>query len=371
MNNSKTDKIWTISPANKIEGEAIWQLERAGALPGMLRAVGLPDLHPGKGAPVGAAFFTDGMVYPYLIGNDLGCGMALWKTSLKSGRFKPEKIQKRLHGLEEPWTGDAAAWLGDYGVKQVSDEYAIGSIGLGNHFAELQTICDVHDENACTSAGIASDIVYLLIHSGSRTKGDILLRKHVDKHRDAGLDTSLAEGKEYLEQSKECLRWAHANRALIACRILDLIGAEGVEISDHPHNFVESAIIGDIKGLIHRKGATPADRGMTVIPGSRGSLSYIVQPIPTESSLNSVAHGAGRKWARSECKDRLRDRYSARSLTRTDLGSLVICDDKDLLFEEAPMAYKNIDNVIMEMKDAGLVRVIATLKPLITYKVRR
>jgi release factor H-coupled RctB family protein len=371
MDHGKTDKVWTISPVNKIEGEAIRQLEKAGSLPGMLRAVGLPDLHPGKGAPVGAAFFTDGMVYPYLLGNDVGCGMALWKTSLKSGRFKPEKTQKRLHGLEEPWSGDTGAWLGDYGVKQVSDEYALGTIGLGNHFAELQTLAEILDEDACTSAGIESGSVYLLIHSGSRTKGDLLLRKHVDKYRDAGLDTSFAEGKEYLAQNDECQRWANANRALIAWRVLDLIDAEGSEISDHPHNFVESKTIGGIKGLIHRKGAAPADRGITVIPGSRGSLTYIVQPIVTEESLNSVAHGAGRKWARGECKDRLRDRYSAQSLTRTDLGSLVICEDKDLLFEEAPMAYKNIEHVITEMKDAGLIREIATLKPLITYKVRR
>ena len=278
MNHGKTDKIWTISPANKIEGEAIRQLERAGSLPGMLRAVGLPDLHPGKGAPVGAAFFTDGMVYPYLLGNDVGCGMALWKTSLKSGRFKPEKTEKRLHGLDEPWGGDAGAWLGDYGVKQVSDEYALGTIGLGNHFAELQTLVDVNDEDACTGAGIESGKVYLLIHSGSRTKGDILLRSHVDKHRDAGLDTSLAEGQEYLEQNDECLRWAHANRALIAQRILGLIDADGVEISDHPNNFVESATIGAIKGLIHRKSAASADRGITVIPGSRGSLTYAASP---------------------------------------------------------------------------------------------
>ena len=143
MNHGKTDKIWTISPANKIEGEAIRQLERAGSLPGMLKAVGLPDLHPGKGAPVRVAFFTDGMVYPYLLGNDVGCGMALWKTSLKSGRFKTEKTVKCLHG----------PWLGDYGVKQINDEYALGTIGLGNHFAELQTLVDVHDEDACGGPG--------------------------------------------------------------------------------------------------------------------------------------------------------------------------------------------------------------------------
>ncbi|MFH1147094.1 MAG: RtcB family protein [Pseudomonadota bacterium] len=85
----------------------------------------------------------------------------------------------------------------------------------------------------------------------------------------------------------------------------------------------------------------------------------------------SLAHGAGRKWNRSAGKERLRSRCSADSLLRTDLGGWVICEDKDLLFEEAPLAYKNIDIVINDMVEAGLVSIIATFKPVLTYKTRR
>ena len=60
------------SPKNWIEGEAIKQLQNTAKFPGMEMAVGLPDLHPGKGSPIGAAFFTKNILYPYLIGNDIG-----------------------------------------------------------------------------------------------------------------------------------------------------------------------------------------------------------------------------------------------------------------------------------------------------------
>ena len=89
-----------------------------------------------------------------------------------------------------------------------------------------------------------------------------------------------------------------------------------------------------------------------------------------EGSGWSVAHGAGRKWARTDARARLERQHSIESLQRTDLGGRVICEDKDLLFEEAPQAYKNIDMVIQDLVDAGLVEVVATLRPLITYKVR-
>ena len=111
---------------------------------------------------------------------------------------------------------------------------------------------------------------------------------------------------------------------------------------------------------------------MLVIPGSRGSLSYLVSPIGDQhENCFSVAHGAGRKWKRSESRSRLHQKYPYKTLLQTKLGSKVICDDKNLLYEEAPQAYKNIDIVIHDLQDAGLIRVIARLKPLITYKTRR
>lgn len=90
-----------------------------------------------------------------------------------------------------------------------------------------------------------------------------------------------------------------------------------------------------------------------------------------ERSAFSLAHGAGRKWSRSDSRGRLEKRYTAKQLTRTDLGSHVICEDKDLLYEEAPQAYKNITVVIEDLVREGLAEVIAVLRPLVTYKVRR
>jgi release factor H-coupled RctB family protein len=83
------------SPDTWIEGDALHQLAQTAALPGMRAAVGLPDLHPGKGYPIGAAFLSE-RIYPALVGNDIGCGMALWQTDLSRRKFKPERAAERL-----------------------------------------------------------------------------------------------------------------------------------------------------------------------------------------------------------------------------------------------------------------------------------
>lgn len=88
----------------------------------------------------------------------------------------------------------------------------------------------------------------------------------------------------------------------------------------------------------------------------------------TEKSNHSLAHGAGRKWERSSAEAKLRNRYSYRDLERSDIGSRVLCRDKKLLYEEAPQAYKNIDIVIDDLVEAGLTRVVATFRPILTYK---
>jgi len=92
---------------------------------------------------------------------------------------------------------------------------------------------------------------------------------------------------------------------------------------------------------------------------------------PDERSAFSLAHGAGRKWSRSDSRGRLEKRFSVKDLARTQVGSHVICEDKQLLYEEAPQAYKNITTVIDDLVQSGLADVIAILKPLVTYKVRR
>ena len=141
---------------------------------------------------------------------------------------------------------------------------------------------------------------------------------------------------------------------------------------DVTHNSVVASQLGGQKGWLHRKGAAPANEGVVPIPRSRGSATFLVAPDGDgELNLQSLAHGAGRKWSRSSAKARLRGRYGANELERTEIGGRVLCDDRDLLYEEAPQAYKPIASVVQALDDAGVARSVAMLNPLMTYKTSR
>lgn len=359
------------SPMSWIEGEALRQLEQTARLPGMRDAVGLPDLHPGQGYPIGAAFLSE-LVYPALVGNDIGCGMALWQTDQAARKFKASRAAERLQGLEAPWEGDLAPWRGDFDLEPTPFDASLGTIGGGNHFAEFQCLEQVTQPEALDRLGLDPDQLYLLVHSGSRGLGEALLRDVVDTHGHQGLDPQGAAASDYLRQHTHALRWADANRALIARRLLDALGLDGQCQLQVSHNLVEPCAWQGETLWLHRKGAAPADRGPVVIPGSRGTLSYLVQPAPdTDASLRSLAHGAGRKWKRGEARGRLGARLRPEDLLTTALGGQVICEDKELLYDEAPENYKGIDRVVADLDEAGLISLIATLRPVLTYKVRR
>ncbi|GHG68461.1 RNA ligase RtcB family protein [Comamonas sp. JC664] len=353
-----------------VEGEAVRQLEAMARLPGMTLAVGLPDLHPGKGAPVGAAFLSEGFLYPYLVGSDIGCGMGLWSVDLLARKAKPERWAGKLD-LEGPWAGDTEGFLQEHGVKSSGFEAALGTVGGGNHFAELQRVDAVHDARVFDALGLSAERLLLLAHSGSRGLGEAILRAHVDRHAAGGLADGTPEAEAYLTRHDHAVAWGRANRALVARRMLEGIGATGHRVLDVCHNSVTPRRDALRTQWLHRKGAAPSDEGPVVIPGSRGALSYLV--IPTGEGLvsaHSLAHGAGRKWTRSAARERMRERFTAESLTRTSFKSHVVCEDRDLLFEEAPPAYKPIDRVVTDLVEAGLVRVVATLAPVLTYKTR-
>jgi release factor H-coupled RctB family protein len=168
------------------------------------------------------------------------------------------------------------------------------------------------------------------------------------------------------------VRWAEANRELIARRFTTTLGAEAKCLWDGCHNCITRRESDGEVVWLHRKGAVDAESDFVVIPGSRGSLSYLVKPTGDgESHAWSLAHGAGRKWARSEARLRMRERFHSHQLVQTPLGSRVVCEERDLLYEEAPGAYKKIEAVVQDLVDAGLVSVIATLRPLLTYKTRK
>lgn len=358
-----SDETW-------IEGNAIQQLHTTAELAGMRRVAGMPDLHPGRGYPVGAAFFSTGRLYPALIGGDIGCGMALWSTDVDARKAAPDRLERKLGNLDAPLDDRWQALASELAPADVGYRQALGTIGGGNHFAELQRIDEIHDPEAVAALQLDVKRLVLLVHSGSRGLGGAILQDHIHRHGHAGLAQGSADCTAYLAQHDGALRYAEANRQLIARRMLDRLGAKGEQVLDVHHNLVTPSVIQGEAGWLHRKGATPSDAGLVVIPGSRGDFSYLVAPIPGEASLYSLAHGAGRKWMRSECKDRLFKRYTPAQLGRTKLGSHVVCQDKQLIYEEAPEAYKPVDSIIDSLQQAGLVTVLAKLRPVLTYKTR-
>jgi release factor H-coupled RctB family protein len=358
------------SAQNWIEGAAVQQLEKTAALPGMRLAVGLPDLHPGKGSPIGVAYAVEGWLYPTLVGNDIGCGIGLWRTELSARRIKLDDWADRMKNLDHAWDGNILEFLASRGIEPTGYEHSLGTIGSGNHFVELQKIETIVNPEACEQLGITTDVVYLCVHSGSRGFGEAILREHVSGADGLQAGSQKADG--YLERHEHAKRWAVANRALIADRVSARVKTEATCILDTCHNYVESISLSGNECWLHRKGAAPSTEGIVLIPGSRGAFTYVMRPTePTQQSAFSLAHGAGRKWSRSDCRGRLEKRYTSKDLLRTELGSRVICEDKNLLYEEAPQAYKEISVVIEDLVHEGLAEVIGILRPLITYKVRR
>ena len=132
-----------------IEGNAVQQLETTAKLPHMQRVAGMLDLHAGRGYPIGAAFFSTGHFYPALIGNDIGCGMAFWQTDLAAHKAKISKLVKQLGSIYAPLGEDWQARINEL-LPQHPFQAALGTIGGGNHFAELQVVGTVYaPDNAC------------------------------------------------------------------------------------------------------------------------------------------------------------------------------------------------------------------------------
>jgi release factor H-coupled RctB family protein len=385
-----SDRVSIIaSPRLWLEDAAVQQLTTTAGLPGMQRVVGLPDLHPGRGYPVGAAFFSVGRFYPALVGNDIGCGMALWQTDIVASKARLDKLDRRLGNLDSPLDDDEWDTLARRepalagAVEQLSLQLqeagldashlrALGTIGGGNHFAELQAIDLVHDTAQVASKGLVTGCLQLLVHSGSRGLGQAVLRSHIDAFGHAGLVDNTETAQAYLKQHDVAVRFAELNRRVIAWRIFERLRCAGVPVLDVNHNTVLPSRIDGVDGWLHRKGATPADVGLVMLPGSRDAHSFLLAPVTAAgaASLCSLAHGAGRKWQRTDCKGRLFKLATPDQLSRTAFGGRVICNDRALIYEEAPQAYKQVESVLDCLLGAGLVRVIARSKPVLTYKTR-
>jgi release factor H-coupled RctB family protein len=322
------------------------------------------------------------VIYPHLIGGDIGCGMALFQTDLLRRDVKLDRWARIPFDLEHAWTDEIAEVLAKEELESTEFDEALGTLGGGNHFTELQAVEEVLDAHELKKLGLGKQQLVVLVHSGSRGLGESVLRECVTEHQINASDAGSFAAAVYLQGHDLAVRWATVNRKLLAERFAQALGAEASLLWDGCHNSIApspgltatlSHRIGEGLGVtwVHRKGAVVDYEEPVVIPGSRGSLTYLVKPLGDgESRAWSLAHGAGRKWARSEARLRVRERFGKQLLEQTALGSRVICGERDLLYEEAPAAYKNIEAVIEDLVEAGLVSVIATFRPLLTYKTR-
>src|SRR5882757_5305748 len=236
-----------------IEGEAVRQLYTTAKLDGVRHAVGFPDLHPGKGSPVGAAFVIDDVIYPHLIGGDIGCGMALFKTDLVRRDAKLDRWAEKYFHLEHPWDEQAGEFLAEHELESTEFDKSLGTIGGGNHFAELQTVEQVLDAGAFKQLGLGKQQLVVLIHSGSRGLGESILRAHVDQHFGNGVEADSFAAGEYLRGHDFAVRWAKANRELIAHRFVAALGAEVACLWDGCHNSITPSP-GLAATLFHRMG---------------------------------------------------------------------------------------------------------------------
>ena len=338
-----------------IEHTAIEQLENISNLAHVTNALGLPDLHAGK-IPVGISVETADYVYPHLIGNDIGCGMSLFETSIKLKKYKETYF---LHKLNSIKSLDQIPLTKSYDNCPIEN---FGTIGAGNHFAEFQKIEKIYDNDEFELSNIDKSKLFLLIHSGSRNFGTTIHNQFLNF---AGITDQELEN--YLVLHDQALTWSSLNRTEVAKKLIGHLGYNDSlnSVVDCCHNYIEKRN----NVFIHRKGTVSSENGLVIIPGSRGTLSYLVKPAnDTAKSLFSLSHGAGRKWARSLCYSRIKNKYSSKDLTSTRLGSKVICHDRNLLFQEAPEAYKNIEQVIHSLIDYNLISIVATLRPLMTFK---
>ena len=298
--------------------------------------------------------------------------------------------------------------LADAAPAQVSDRAKergapqLGTLGSGNHFLEIQYVEEIHDAAAARAMRLEKGQVVVLIHSGSRGLGHqvctdyvALMNQVMPRYHITLPDRQLAcapaaseEGRAYLGAMAAAANFAWANRQAIlhflrgAFRRVFSETTRLEMIYDVCHNIAkrETYVVDGRKRevLVHRKGATrafppghrevPADYravGQPVfIPGSMGTASWVLVGCQRamEETFGSVCHGAGRLMSRTAVRKGKDARHEQRKLE--ERGILVRSESRDGILEELPEAYKDVDEVIEVVHNAGLARKVARLRPM-------
>jgi tRNA-splicing ligase RtcB len=365
----------------------------------------MPDVHLGAGATIGSVFASEKYVSPNSVGVDIGCGMIAIPLLDLHNNGLDEATKHRIHSEikvaiptgfnQHPTPSREAAktieiinseftptkWLKENLLSGSTREKTLcqlGTLGGGNHFIEV-----VYDE----SGG-----VWLMLHSGSRYAGKTTA-EHYNKVALAQmtktgvkdypkdlfyLRVESKEGQDYLNDMRWCQLYAYYNREFMLDKLIKVVGNitgkkpdESKRINAH-HNFCEltdcaytDPKTGETvskKLWVTRKGATAARQGQFgIIPGSMGVGSYIVRGLGNNLSWQSCSHGAGRLMSRTAAKKVLKQEDFQRQMS-----GIVYDADVPELIDEAPMAYKNLDNVMSDQK--SLVEVVHRLLPLVNVK---
>lgn len=362
-----------------LDADAVAQMEDAVHLPISVKGALMPDAHKGYGLPIGGVLAVKDAVIPYAVGVDIACRMKLSVLNIRPDEFdrhKPDfrkaletctifgvgaKIRRPVEHpvLDEDW--------GFSGFVQSLKDTArdqIGTSGSGNHFAEFGFL-HLAKPDLGLSAG---SYTALLTHSGSRGTGariadyysGIAKQLHPELGRPlnilAWLEMKKGEGLEYFRAMELMGRYAAANHEIIHGAVFSSLRETPAAVVENHHNFAWKEKLGLRDVIIHRKGATPAGKGILgIIPGSMADPGYVVRGLGSEASLNSAAHGAGRRMSRKK---------AIKQFSFKQLNDILQKKQVSLIsagLDEIPMAYKNIRDVMAQQK--SLVEIVAEFEP--------
>ncbi|MCH7951783.1 RtcB family protein [Patescibacteria group bacterium] len=278
----------------------------------------------------------------------------------------------------------------------------VGSLGSGNHFLELQRITEIYDEPIAKILGLHKDLVCFMIHSGSRALGHQTCLDYTGTFQRANqqrqpelvpvrnLASALVDsqvGKDYLAAMYGAINFAFANRQMMTHQFRRAFGeymkkrgakAQVEVVYDVAHNSAKWETHRGSRVLVHRKGATralppehpdnpPAYRKVghpAFVPGSMGTPSFVVVGTEkAEETYFSVNHGAGRAMSRREAK-----RTFSKEDFERQMKGVVFNMPYRAIADEAPLAYKDINEVIATLEEIGIAKRVAKLVPLAVIK---
>ena len=368
-----------------IEEAALDQMRAAAMLPVSVAGALMPDAHLGYGLPIGGVLATDNTVIPYAVGVDIACRMrlTLFDANVTDLRKRSDMLKTAL--VEQTRFGAGAIFeKGNRSQHAVLDHpdwnatpllqslYPIavdqlGSSGGGNHFVEwgLFTL-----DEGDAALGITEPGTYLalLSHSGSRGVGYKIANYYskLAQEQRPGLPKEVEHlawftldeeaGQEYWLSMQLAGEFASANHAVIHNRLTGATGLTPIATVENHHNFAWEERVNGQDVIVHRKGATPAGKGVLgVIPGSMGDPGFVVKGKGKPESLNSASHGAGRRMSRRQANKTITRKEQLDYLKRLDVkligGGL----------DEAAQAYKRIEEVMAAQAD--LIEVVGKFEP--------